>query len=158
MEGIDIPLVRRIASIDKLVGQGVSRADLGPAAFASVVERVLVHFLGGGVMNDVDRLDSLIVSLNPGVDPEGLDANDVLLIVGHGAGNVHHVNDDRDALRLTDFFPAAILFVLANRNNQRSARIVRIGGDLTLESTFESALEMAERFRTGLANAGIAVA
>src|SRR5439155_12184682 len=124
MEGIDIPLIRRIAGIDKLVGQGIGGADLGAAAFARVVERVLVHFLGGGVMNNVDRLDSLIVGFDPGIDPEGLDADNVLLIVGHGAGHVHHVNDNGDALGLADFLPASILLVLADRNDQRPAGIV----------------------------------
>ena len=53
-----------------------------------------------GVVNDVRRLDALIVRLEPGVDPERLDADDLLLLVGHRAGDVHNVDDGGDGLRL----------------------------------------------------------
>ena len=66
------------------------------------------------------------------------------LVSCHGPGNVHHINDDGDALGLTDFLPASILLVLTNGNDQRSAGIVGIGGDLSLESAFEGALKMAK--------------
>ena len=68
-----------------LSAQLVGRADLGAAALAGVVEGVLVHLLGRGVVDDVDRLDALVVGLEPGVDPERLDADDLLLLVGHRA-------------------------------------------------------------------------
>ena len=157
VEGVDVPLVRRIAGGDDLVGQLVGRADLGAAALARVVEGVLVHFLGGGVVDDVDRLDALVVGLDPGVDPERLDADDLLLLVGHGAGHVHHVDDDGDALRLLHFLPAAVLLVLADRDDDRVAGIVGAGGDLPLQGALEGALEVAQRFGAGLADAGVLV-
>src|SRR5216683_344047 len=83
---VDIPLVGRQAGGSDLVSQLVSLADLGPAAFAGVVESMLVHLLGRGVMNDVDGLNSLVVGLDPGVDPKRLDADDFFLLVGHRAG------------------------------------------------------------------------
>ena len=96
MEGVDVPLVRRVACGDDLVAQLVGRADLRAARLAGVVEGVLVHLLGDRVVDDVDGLEALVVGLEPGVDPERLDAHDLLLLVGHRAGHVHHVDDDGD--------------------------------------------------------------
>src|SRR5271165_6295413 len=56
------------------------------------------------------------------------------------------------------FFPAAVLLVLANRDDDRFCRVVKVGGDLALEGPFEGALEMAQRFGPGLADARVAVA
>ena len=94
--------------------QFVGRADLGAARLARVVEGVLVHLLGGGVVDDVDRLDALVMGLDPGVDPERLDAHDLLLLVGHRAGHVHHVDDDGDALGLAGL-PSSERYCLSSR-------------------------------------------
>lgn len=158
MEGVDVPLIRRIAFVDDSFAQFVGRADLGAAAFAGVVEGVLVHFLGGRVVDDVDCLDTLVVSLDPGIDPESLDADDLLLLIGHRAGDVHHVDNDGDTLGLLDFFPAAILLVLTNRHDQGRLGIVAARSDLAAQGPFEGAFEVTQRLGTSLANAGVAIA
>src|SRR5579862_4601755 len=99
------------------------------------------------IVNDVDVLDALVMGLEPGVDPKGLDADDFLLLVGHGAGNIHHVKNGRDALRLLDLLPAPILLVLAYGNDERCLRIVTARGDLPLQGALESALEVTQRLR-----------
>src|SRR5579875_823951 len=155
VESVDVPLVRRIAGGDNLVGQAVGRANLGAARFACVIKRVLIHFLGHCIVDNVDCLHTLVVSLDPGVDPEGLDADDLFLFVGHGAGHVHHVNEDSDTLGQVDVFPAAILLVLPNRHNNGIAGIIGVRSDLPPQRSFESALEVAQRFRPSLTNAGV---
>src|SRR5262249_48550659 len=82
----------------------------------------------------------------------------LLLVVGHRAGNIHHVDDDSDTLGLMHVFPAPVLLVLPDRHDHRAVGIVDVRGDLPLEGAFKGALEVAERFRTGLADAGVAVA
>src|SRR5262249_49061704 len=126
--------------------------------FARVVERVLVHFLGRRVVDNVGGLHPLVVGLDPGIDPERLDADDLLLLVGHRAGHVHHVDEDGDALRLVDFLPAAVLLVLADRHHHGRMGIVDAGGDLPSEGTLEGALEVAQRLGAGLPDAGVPVA
>src|SRR5205823_1368716 len=106
-----VVLVRRVALVNQVVAQFVGRADLGAAALARVVKRVLVDQVGGGIVNDVGRLDALVVGLDPGVDPERLDADDLLLLVGHRPGNIHHVDNHGDAFGFANLLPASILFV-----------------------------------------------
>src|SRR5262249_36978162 len=127
------------------------------ARLAGVVEGVFVHLVGDGVVDDVDVLDALVVGLDPGVDPERLDADDLLLLVGHRAGHVHHVHDDGDGLRLLDLFPAAILLVGPDGHDDGIDRVVRARGNLPLHGALEGALEVTQRFRTALADAGVFV-
>ena len=49
----------------------------------------------------------------PGIDPEALDAHDLLLLVAHRAGDVHHVDDHRVGLGLRGQLPGAVPLVLA---------------------------------------------
>ena len=95
--------------------------------------------------------------LDPGVDPERLDADDLFLLVGHGAGHVHHVHDAGDAVGLGDFLPAAVLLVGADRDDDRIDGVVSPRGDLPFHGPLEGALEMAQRFGPGLADAGVLV-
>src|SRR5205823_11606196 len=67
-------------------------------------------------------------------------------------------NDDRDAFRLVDFLPAAVLLVLADRQDDGAGRVVGPGGNLAFQGTLEGALEVAQRLRTGLADSGVFVA
>src|SRR5262245_40332367 len=113
--------------------------------------------MGDGVVNYVHSLDALIVRLDPHVDPERLDANDLFLLVGHGAGDVHHVDDARDALRQRNFLPAAILLVGALRHDNRLYRIINAGGNIPFERALVGSLEMTQRFRANLANAAVSV-
>src|SRR5260370_8474481 len=80
-ESVNVPLVGRLALADELVSQLVGRADFGTAALARVVEGVLVDQLSGRVVDDVSRGDALVMGLDPGINPKGLDAHDFLLFV-----------------------------------------------------------------------------
>src|SRR5581483_4404948 len=110
-----------------------------------------------GVVDDVGRLDPLVVGLEPGIDPERLDADDLLLLVGHRAGDVHHVDDARHAVGLGDLLPAAVLLVLAHRDDDRVVGVVGARGDLAAPGALEGALEVAQRLGAGLADAGVLV-
>src|SRR5262245_34150426 len=158
VEGVHVPLVRGVAGADDLVGQAVGRADLRTPRLARVVERVLVHLLRRRVVDDVGGLDALVVRLDPGVDPERLDAHDLLLLVGHRAGDVHHVDDGGDRLRQPDFLPGAVLLVLPDRHDHGVHGVVGVGGDLPLERPLEGALEVAQRLGADLADRAVLVA
>src|SRR5262249_39412285 len=93
-----------------------------------------------------------------GVDPERLDADDLLLLVGHRAGDVHHVDDRGHALRQVDFLPRAVLLVGPDGDDDRLGRAVGVRRDLPLQGALEGALVVAQRLRAGLADAGVAVA
>src|SRR5262249_45825558 len=90
-------------------------------------------------------------------DPERLDPDDLLLLVGHRAGHVHHVDDARNALRLVNFLPAAVLLVRPNRQHNRLLGVVAAARDLPLQRTLEGAFEVTERLGAGLTNAGVLV-
>ena len=111
----------RMLVVDDLVGQVVGRADPRAAALAGVVEGVLVHLAGHGVVNDVASGHAVVLALEPGVDPERLDADDLFLVVGHRARDVHHVDDDGVELGQGDRVPGAIELVLADRDDERFA-------------------------------------
>src|SRR6266545_379215 len=157
VEGVNVPLIRRILCGDDLVGQRVGRTDLRAARLARVVERVLIHQMSHRIMHNVDVLDALVVRLEPGIDPECLDAHDLLLLVGHRAGYVHHVDDARDALGLVNFLPAAVLLIRTNRQDNRLFGVVSAAGNLPLEGALESTLEVSQRFGACLTNAGVLV-
>src|SRR5262249_14330582 len=65
---------------------------------------------------------------------------------------------DRDTLRLVNLLPAAVLLVLADGDDDRAIGVVDLRGDLSPQSAFEGALEVAQRFRPRLADAGVLVA
>src|SRR5437588_7402910 len=119
---------------------------------------MFIDELSCGVMDNVLSIDTFIVGLDPGIDPERLDADDFFLLVGHGAGYVHHVNDDGDAFGLEYLFPAAILLVLADRHHHRSQGVVDLRRNLPSERTLEGALEVPQGLGTGLTNARITIA
>ena len=143
--------------VDDLVGQVVGRADPRPAALPGVVEGVLVDLAGHGVVDDVAGGHAVVLALEPGIDPERLDADDLLLVVGHRARDVHQVEDDGVELGQGDRVPGAIELVLADRDDQGVARVVGVRGDLPLEGLLVGALEVAEALGAGLADAGVLV-
>src|SRR5262249_10154041 len=98
------------------------------------------------------------MGLDPGTDPDRRVAVNPLLFVGHCPRHVHHVDDHRHRLRLLDLFPAAILLVGPDGHDDRIDRVVRPRRDLPLHGPLEGALEVAQRLRAGLADAGVAVA
>src|SRR5262249_22181650 len=154
VEGIDVPLVRREALVDQPGAELVGRADLRAARLADVEERVLVDFLGRRVVHDVPALDRAVLRAEPGVDPEALDPDDLLLLETHRARDVHHVDDHRVGFRLLVRLPGAVALVLADGDDSRVQRVVFAHGDLPLQRLLERALEVAERFGAGAVDPG----
>jgi len=133
-------------------------ADLRAAVFAEVVEGVLVDFLGADVMHDVAALDAFVILAQPGVDPEALEADELLLLLAHGARHVHHEDDDGVALGALDLFPASVTDVLLLRDDDRRVGVVVAEHDLALQGLLEGALEVAQALRADPANAAVFVA
>ena len=147
----------RVVGLDDLVGQVVGRADPRPAALAGVVEGVLVDLAGDGVVDDVAGGHAVVLALEPGVDPERLDPDDLLLVVGHAARDVHQVEHDGVGVRQEDRVPRPVELVLADRDDHRVGRVVGVRGDLPLQGLLVGPLEVAEALRAGLADAGVLV-
>src|SRR5262249_51339689 len=133
------------------------RRDHGAARLASAKEGLAVDFLGHRVVDDVARLDALVLRAQPGVDPERLDAHDLLLLVAHRPGHVHHVDDDRVRLRKRLGLPGAIALVLTHRHDHGVLGVVAAHGELALERLLEGAAEVAQRLGAGLPDAGVAI-
>src|SRR5262249_55324213 len=157
VKAIDVPLIRRIALADEPIGQFVGGTDLGAATLAGMVERVLVHLLSGSVVDDVNGFNPLIVGLNPGVDPKRFDAHDLLLFIRHGARDIHHVDDDGNALRFADLFPTPILLIFANGHDDRMGRVIDLRGNLAPQRALEGPLEVPQRLRTGLTDTRVSI-
>ena len=102
LEDVDVPIRRRKLVGDQIRADFVGRTDPRAAAFARAVERVFVHFLGRGVVDDVARFEPVVLALEPGIDPERLGAHDLLLLVGHRARYVHHVDRHGAGVGLRD--------------------------------------------------------
>src|SRR5206468_3414972 len=100
-------------------------------------------------------LDAVVLRLQPRIDPEALDADDLLLLVAHRAGHIHHVDDDGVRLRQRLAAPAPVTLVLADRNDHRILRVVRAHRDLTAHRLAVRAAEMAQRLGTGRADARV---
>ncbi len=157
VEDVDVPVGGGVVGVDELVGEVVGGGDAGASGFPGVVEGMLIHLLGHGIMNDVAGGDAIILGFEPGVDPEGLDADDFFLLVGHGAGDVHEVEDDGVGLGEGDGVPGAVEFVLSDGDDAGVVAVVLIAGDLAFEGFFVGAFEVAEGFGAGLADAGVLV-
>jgi hypothetical protein len=110
-----------------------------------VEEGLAVDLARDGVVDDVAGLQALVVGAQPGVDPEALDADDLLLLVAHRAGDVHHVDDHRVRLRQLGETPAPVPLVLAGGDDDRHCRVVGAGGDAPLQRLLVGALEVAQR-------------
>jgi hypothetical protein len=95
--------------------------------------------------------------LDPGVDPERFDPHDFLLLVGHAAGHVHHVDDAGDGVRAGRFLPTAVLFVLPDRHHEGVVGVVRARGNLPLEGPLVRPLEVPQALRADVADGRILV-
>src|SRR5690606_28002080 len=131
-----------------LVGAGDPRA----ARLADAVERVLVDFVGDRIVDDVAVLHAVVLAAQPGVDPERFDPHDLLLVVGHAAGDVRHVEDGGVGLRFVNGFPAAEPLVLLAGDDDGLFRIVASAGDLPFERFLVRPLEVPQRVGTGAAD------
>ncbi len=133
VEAVNVPLFRIVFAGDDLGAQLVGAGDACAARLARSIKGLAVHLVGRGVVDDVAVLDAVILGTEPGVDPERLDADDLLLLVAHRARHVHHVEDHRVGHRLRLFFPRAVAHVLADRRDQRRVVVVAARGELTLQ-------------------------
>ena len=158
VEEVDGPLVGGVVSFEELAGGFEGGGDFGAAVFAEVVEGLLVDFAGGDVVDDVAGFDAFVVSAEPGVDPERLDANQFLLLIAHGARDIHHVDDDGVGLRREHFLPRAESFVVFDRHDHGVGRVVEAEHDLAFEGFAVGAFEVFEGFGPDTADAGVFVA
>jgi len=104
VERIDVPLFRRVVVVDQLAAQLVRARDHRPAALARVEERLAVDLARDSIVDDEAALEPLVLALEPRIDPEALDAHDLLLLVPHRSRHVHHVDDDGVCDRLASVF------------------------------------------------------
>ena len=111
-----------------------------------------VDLLREGFVDDVDVVEVLVLAPEPGVDPEGGDAHDLLLLVAHAPAHVHAQDDHRVRLRHLPHVPRAVAAVLADGDDDGVLRIVLAGRDLALQGLAERALEVAQRLRADLAD------
>src|SRR5204862_355983 len=86
MERIDVPLGRVVVLADQLRAELVRGRNLRPARLLEMVEGLAVDLLRGGVVDDVARLELLVLRAQPRVDPERLGAHDLLLLVARRDG------------------------------------------------------------------------
>jgi hypothetical protein len=112
-----------------------------------VEERVSIDLTRYRVVNDEARLEPFVLRLEPRIEPEALDAHDLLLLVTHRAADVHHVDDDRVRLGEVLELERAKPDVLLDGDDDRLVGVVRAGGDLPLQRFFEGALEVTQRLR-----------
>ena len=157
MKRINVPIRRRIIRLDDLLTKFVSRADESSARFAGLEERLLVDFARGGIVNDVAGLDALVLRSQPRIDPERLGTDDLFLLVAHGARDVHHVDDDGRVLVTNVRLPRAVPHVLASRNDDRIFGVVSARRDLAFQRLFKGSLEVSERVRADVGDAGVLI-
>ena len=155
MERVDVPGAGIVFPVHDVAAELVGGADHRPAGLAGMEERLAIHLARHRVVDDVAGLEALVVGAQPGVDPEALDADDLLLLVAHRAGDVHHVDHYRIGLRQLGEPPAPVPLVLAGRNDDRDQRVVRPGRDAPLQRLLVGALEVSKRFGAGRVHARV---
>ena len=106
-------------------------------------------------MDDVAALDVLVLAAQPRIDPEGLDAHDLLLLLSHRAGHVHHVDDDGVVVRFGLLVPRPVHEVIAHGHDDGALGIIGPGGDLPLERSFEGPADVLEAVGTARADARV---
>src|SRR5690606_25035887 len=126
------------------------------ARLAGMKEGLPVDLAGHRVVGDVAADEALVVVAKPGVEPEGFDADDLLLLVSHRAGDVQDVDDDRIRLPPRGDLPGAVAPILPVLDDHRISRVVGAGDDLPLERLAEGAAKVAQRLGSGGVDAHVA--
>src|SRR5207249_106181 len=106
--------------------------------------------------HDVDDLEVLVLAAQPGVDPEGLDAHDVLLLAAHRSGHVHDVEDHGRGLGLRAAPARAVALVVADRDDARALGIPLARRDRAPQGLAVGAPEVAQGLRPRAAQAVVA--
>ncbi len=158
VEEVDVPLVGVVVGVEELAGAFEGGGDFGAAIFAEVVEGLFVDVAGLDVVDDVAGFDAFVIAAEPGVDPEGFDADELFLLIAHVAGDVHHVDDDGVGLGGEDFFPGAEAFVVFDGDDDGIGGVVEAEHDLAFEGFTVGAFEVFEGFGADAADAGVFVA
>ena len=143
--------------VDHLRAQLVGAGDHRAARLARAEERVAVDLLGDRVVDDVARLEPLVLAAQPGVDPEGLDADDLLLLVAHRPRHVHDEDHHRVRLRHRRRAPRSVAPSSRTGTMIGLSRIVGAGHDLPPQRLPERALEVAQRLGAGPPDADVLV-
>src|SRR5437867_9464480 len=121
-------------------------------------ERFAIDFLRDRIVDNVSGHHAVVVGLNPGVDPERLDAYDLLLLIAHRTRYIHHVKDQGIAFRTLLGLPGEVTFVFVDRDNVGIQWIVRARRNLPLQRFFIGAFEMAKRFGSDFGDLRIVIA
>src|SRR5665213_1329527 len=154
---IDVPLRRRKVVVDHLGAQLVRARDHGAARLAGAEEGVAVDLFGDRVVDDVARLEPLVLAAQPGIDPKGFDAHDLLLLVAHRPRDIHDEEHHRVRLRQRGGPPRSVPAILAHRDDDGIRRVIRAGHDLPAQRLAEGPLEVAQRFGAGPPDPDVAV-
>src|SRR5215468_6046958 len=93
MEGVDVPILRRIALGDDIEREPVGRTYHRPARFALREELLFGDLFGLGVVTDENDLDVVVFRAQESNHPEEEAARDVFLELSHRSANVHHCYD-----------------------------------------------------------------
>ncbi len=157
VEGVDVPLCGGVALVDQAVAELVGRGDLGAATLTDVVERLLVYLFGRRIVDDIANVDLFILRAQPGLDPEGRDPHQLLLLGAHRARDIHHVDNDGVALGDHGLLPGAIAHIVADGHNDRVVGVVLAGGDLAAQRLVVGALEVAQRVGASAADAAVLI-
>ena len=101
-------------------------------------------------MDDIAGLNALVIVSQPGIDPERLNAHNLLLLFPHGPRHVHHVNDYSIGLLGHLGFETAISLIIPGDHDSRVFGVVHSRRDLALEGLPIAAFEVTQRFGSDL--------
>jgi len=119
-----------VVIVDELRAELVRARDHGPAALTCVKNVHPVDLASHCVVDDgIGSPAPLYCFCRPCIDPEALDADDLLLLVTHRSGQRPSCDDDRGGDRLGLRLPAPVALVARDRDDDRIARLVRPGRD-----------------------------
>src|SRR5690554_398855 len=97
---IEVPLCEWIAAGNDFIDQIERARNNSAAGFPRIEELLLIDLLGSGMVAHEYQLDFFIAAFEKKVEQQEKALGDVLVSLGHGAGNVHDAEHHRLAGRL----------------------------------------------------------